>query len=119
MSTWKGVKAPASGLAVAAPKPGSKGRSASVLAQSPPPGAEVRVKPSEGVAGGLPDHGTSCVVVWLGPQIGGLLSGARGPSSKSIRKELNGTWGLSAKVVVSWPVSGSALTLPIRRAEIP
>jgi hypothetical protein len=32
---------------------------------------------------------------------------------------VNGTCGFSAKVVVSRPVFGSALTLPISRAETP
>jgi hypothetical protein len=35
----------------------------------------VRVVPVLGVAAALPDHGTSCVVVVFGPQIGGLVSG--------------------------------------------
>ena len=41
------------------------------------------------------------------------------PSWNSSLKEVNGTWGLSAKVVVRRPVFGSALTLPISLAEIP
>ncbi len=55
----------------------------------------------------------------FGPQVGGLLSTARAPGSNSSLNEVNGTCGFSAKVVVSCPVLGSALTLPSRRAEIP
>ncbi len=65
------------------------------------------------------DHGVICDVVAFGPQVGGLVSGARGPSLKSRVKELNGTCGFSAKVVVSCPVCGSALTLPTKRTEMP
>ena len=85
-------------------KPGAKGRSASVFAQAPPPGALVRAKCWEGVAGGLPDQGVICALVVFGPQVGGLLRTARAPPSKLSVKELNGTCGVSAKVVVSWPV---------------
>ena len=77
------------------------------------------MKPLDGVEGGLPDHGTSRVVVSCGPHTDGLLNGARGPSSKSTRKELNGTCGFCAKVVVSCPFCGLALTLPTSRTEIP
>src|SRR6188474_1668261 len=99
-----------------------------VLAQAPPPGAVVRPNESAGAAGGsvdgppvcpgeteptAVDHGVICAVAVCGPQIGGLVSGARGPPSNLRRKESNGTCGFSAKVVLSWPVCGSALTLPI------
>ena len=114
MSMCSGLKAPAPGLAVPAPKPGAKGRSASVFAQSPPPGAAVSVKSRRRRRRRVPGPGTSsppCVVVF-GPQVGGLVSAACGPSSKSSRNELNGTCGRpsgassSSKVVVSCPVSG-------------
>ena len=82
-----------------------------------------------GVAAGLPVHGVSEVVVVCGPQVGGLVSGALGPPSKWSLNEVKGTCGrpgsaappsfASSKTVVSWPVCGSALTLPISRAEIP
>jgi len=70
------------------------------------------------------DHGVICELVLFGPQVGGLLSGAFGPSSKSSVKSSNGTCGSPpsgrlSKVVLSCPVSGLALTLPINRAEIP
>src|SRR5215213_8472667 len=51
--------------------------------------------------------------------MGGLLSGARGPPLNWSLKELNGTCGFSAKVVVRRPVAGSAATLPTSRAETP
>src|SRR6476659_361876 len=119
-----GLKLPAFRLAVPAPKPGAKGRPASVFAQAPPPGAVLSVNPADGVAGAFPDHGVITEVVAFGPQLPGLVSTAVGPSSKSRLKELNGTCGrpsncVSSKVVVSCPVCGSALTLPIRRAEMP
>ena len=102
-----------------ATKPGAKGRSAIVFAQSPPPGALATAKLSLGCAAGLPDHGVIVVVAWLGPQVGGLVSTARAPPSKERSKEVNGTCGVSANVVVSWPVCGSARTLPTSRTEIP
>ncbi len=86
------------------------------LGQLPPPGAELSVNPLPGVAGAFPDQGVIWLVVWFGPQVGGLVSGALAPPLNWRRKELKGTCGFSAKVVVSCPVCGSALTLPIRRA---
>ncbi len=61
---------------------GPNGRSPSVFAQGPPPGALVRVKPSLGDAAALPDHGVICELVLFGPQVGGLVNGACGPPSK-------------------------------------
>src|ERR1700709_905736 len=117
LAMWSvsGLKAPALVPRGLATKPGAKGRSASVFAQGPPPGALVRTTGPAGVAGALPDHG----VIWelaLLAQIGGLLRTARGPPSKLSLKEVKGPWGLSVKGVVSCPVRGSALTLPSRRA---
>jgi hypothetical protein len=138
-----GLKAPAFGLSVARPKPGAKGRSASVFGHSPPPGRALRAKSPVGVAGGsvegpssvpagaIPcaeDQGVICDAVVFGPQVGGLVSGACAPPSNLTRKLLNGTCGrpgigmlpsgASSKVVVSCPVCGSALTLPRSRAEM-
>ena len=78
-----------------ASKLGAKGRSPSVFAQAPPPGAEVRVNSPDGVAAGLPDQGVIVATVLCGPQIAGLVSVARGPPSSFSTKELNGTWGSS------------------------
>src|SRR5260221_3224335 len=114
-----GLKAPALVLLGAALKLGAKGRSAIVFAHLPPPGALVNVKPSPGIAGRFPDQGVITVTVSLGPQVGGLLRTARGPPLRVNLNEVNGTCGVSAKVVVSWPVIGLALTLPISRTEIP
>jgi hypothetical protein len=106
-------------LAGAAPKPGENGRAAIVFAQGPPPGALVMAKLSVGVAGGLPDHGVITARLWFGLQVGGLLSTARAPPSSFTTKFSTWDWGVSAMVVVSWPVCGLALTLPIRRTSMP
>src|SRR4051794_1306223 len=117
--TASGLKAPAFRLAGPAPKLGPNGRSAIVLAQPPPPGAELRVKASAGCTGPVPDHGVIVIVVWFGPQVGGVLSTARGPPLKVRSKEVNGTCGASLIVVDSCPVIGSARTFPSSRTEIP
>ena len=100
-------------------KPGANGRSARDFAQAPPPGALLRVKPSSwGPLSGVPDQAVIAWVAAFGPQVGGLVSRPL-PSSKSSFTEVKGTCGLSLKTVVSWPVSGSALTLPISRTSTP
>ena len=129
MWSRNGLKAPPLGLSVAALKPGANGRAAIVSAQAPPPGAASSLKSPLGVAAGLPVQGVSEVVVVCGPQVCGLVSGARGPSLKSSLNEVKGTCGrpgsaarpsfASSNTVVSRPVWGSAFTLPISRAEIP
>ena len=113
------VKLPAWVLLGFAAKPGAKGRSPSVFAQAPPPGAEVRVNSPDGVAAGLPDQGVIVETILWGPQIAGLVSVARGPPSSFSTKELNGTWGSSWKRVVSCPVTGLALTRPTSLTERP
>ncbi len=103
----------------AARKPGANGRSAIVFAHLPPPGAEVRVKPpSWGPPSGVPDHAVIAWVAAFGPQVGGLVSRPLA-SSKSSFTDVNGSCGFSLKTVVSCPVAGSALTLPISRTSTP
>src|SRR6187455_2296429 len=93
-----GLKAPALLPVGRRSKAGEKGRSAIVFAQGPPPGAEARLNSLLGAALGLPAHGgiacadqgSSALVAAFGPQTGGLLTTARGPSSKSSRKEPTG-----------------------------
>jgi len=80
-------------LSVAALKPGANGRAAIVSAQAPPPGAVSSLKSPLGLAAGLPVQGVNEVVVVCGPQVCGLVSGARGPSLKSSLNEENGTCG--------------------------
>src|SRR5215218_1910314 len=114
-----GLKAPALALAGPAAKAGENGRSAIVFAHLPPPGAPVSANSSSGCTAGVPDQGVIAVVVRFGPQVGGLERTARAPPLKVRSKEVKGTWGASEIVVLSWPVRGSARTLPISRAEIP
>jgi hypothetical protein len=114
-----GLKAPAFALAGPAAKVGEKGRSARVFGHLPPVGLLLRVKLLLRVTGGLPDHGVITALALLGPQVGGLLSTARAPPLKVRSKEVNGTCGVSAIVVLSWPVTGSARTLPTSRTAIP
>ena len=91
----------------------------------------------EGVAGGFPenwaDHGVSWLLSVCGPQVGGLLRAALGPTSRSIRKLVKGAcgrpWGSSprsgstfagsSKTAVTWPVLGWAITLPTSRTDTP
>jgi hypothetical protein len=114
-----GLKAPAFELAGPAPKDGEKGRSAIVFAHLPPPGAEVRLKLSPGWAAGLPDQGVIVVVVWFGPQVGGLLRTARAPPTKERSNEVKGTCGASVTVVDRCPVSGAARTWPTSGTDVP
>src|SRR5262249_13068087 len=100
-------------------KPGEKGRSAIDFGQAPPPGRVARVNGPAGVAAGFPDQGVIVAGAVFGPQVGELLSTARAPPSKRSTNEVNGTCGVSAKVVVSWPVTGSARTCPVSRTLIP
>ena len=102
MRVVNGVKAAAWSLFGPAAKLGAKGRSAIVLAQAPPPGALVRVKPlSCGPPSGVPDQAVIAWLVAFGPQVGGLLRVARGPPLSLTRTELNGTWGASRTTAVS------------------
>ena len=76
-----------------ASKPGANGRSPNLLAQAPPPGAEVRVNSPVGSRPGCPHQGVIVAVVVCGPQIAGLVRAARGPPSSLSTKSLNGTCG--------------------------
>jgi hypothetical protein len=117
--TWKGVKVAALSLFGLATKPGANGRSPRLLAQGPPPGALLSVKPASwGPRSGVPDQALKAWVVLLGPQVGGLVRAPLAPSNW-ILTEVNGTCGLSAKVVVSCPVRRLALTWPTRRTSTP
>src|SRR6185369_9566475 len=114
-----GLKAPAFELAGPAAKAGPNGRSAIVFGQAPPAGLSLRVKLSPGVAGAVLDQGVITAVPLFGPQVGGLLRTAGAPPLKVRSKEVKGTWGVSAIVVVSCPVTGLAWTLPTSRTAIP
>src|SRR3954469_1646657 len=105
-----GLKAPAFQLAGPAAKAGPNGRSAIVFGQAPPAGLSLRVKLSPAVTGGVPDQGVMTALALLGPQVGGLLRTARAPPLKVRSNAVNGTCGVSAIVVVSCPVTGSART---------
>jgi hypothetical protein len=52
----------------------------------------------------VPLHEPSSVVVLCGPQLLGLLSGAREPSLRCSFSEVNGNYGLSSNVATSLPV---------------
>src|SRR5262249_22189848 len=69
-----------------ASRPGAKGRSAHDFAQGPPPGAWVRAKLPDGLAGGLPDHGTIDEAIAFGPQTGGLVSTPLALSKLSLKE---------------------------------
>ena len=107
------------GVASLVPKLGRERPCAERFRAGPPPGALVSVKPS---ARGrrcpvCPTTGSSRGVVLFGPQVGGLVSVAFGRRRSGAGRSLNGTCGVSANVVVSCPVCGLALTLPIRRTR--
>src|ERR1043166_6548956 len=80
----------------------------------PPFGELVIAKASAGVAsfpsGAL--QGVRRVLVGKEPQVIGVVSGALGPPEKLNWKSSKGSWGLSLKVAVSWPVSRLGSTLP-------
>ena len=96
-------------------KKGAKG--GAPWGQGPPPTPFSTLKAAGTVSGaaGLAQGVKVAVAVWS-PQVGGVTSGPRGPPSKRKRRWETGNWGTSwpgsPKVVVSWPLTGSASTLP-------
>src|SRR5262249_30986911 len=112
-ATVNGVNSPAAGSAVCAKKPGEKG---SVVGQGPPAPSQSTAKDEDGVASGVSpgpaDHGVKSLLVVAGPHVRGLASGALGPFWTVSFRSLNGSCGLSRKLVVSWPVLGSTDTVP-------
>ena len=94
---------------------------AASVGQAPPPG----LGDLEGVGRGRRrarfgrrpgGRGRSVVVGAAG---GGGAQGARAPPKKSSLKSSKGSWGFSSKVVVSWPVCGSASTSPASLTTTP
>ena len=63
--------------------------------------------------------GTKTALEVFGPQVGGLVRIPFAPPLNLSLKAENGSCGFSASVVVSWPVRGSAATLPISLTEMP
>jgi hypothetical protein len=97
------------------PKRGLLGSAAAVVGQAPPEGDCVVSNESDGVASGPKAgavHGVIAVVVVWVPHTAGVRKGARAPSKKSSLKSSKGSWGLPETIVLSWPVTGSKLTLP-------
>src|SRR5262249_51806205 len=89
IAAWSGLKAPAWLFFGAAAKDGAKGRAARVAAQDPPPGVAWREKLDTGVTAGLPEYGVIRAEPEFGPQVGGLLSTACWPPTKSSLKLVN------------------------------
>ena len=107
-----GVWAPAWALVVPAVKVGEK----------PVAQAETMLNVSPGAAGGPDsgaDQGVREVVVENAPQPSGVASGARGPPNRWSFRSEKGSCGVSANVVVSCPVVGSASTCPASLISTP
>src|SRR4051794_9328571 len=96
--TANGENAPASGLDVPAWKSGVNG---GVAGQAPPLPSASTGNVLVGLFAAVPEYGVSALVVVAAPQASGLASAACGPPLNFSVKSLNGTCGVSAKVVVS------------------
>src|SRR3954451_3567226 len=116
-----GENAPAAMLWLPAEKPSWNG----VGGHEPPLPSRSTVKLDPGVAAGrvygfeMPAYGVIELVVGAAPHASGVASVAFGPGLRFRTKSLNGTCGVSAKVVVSWPVPGSGVTVPFSRTDSP
>jgi hypothetical protein len=67
----------------------------------------------------LPEYGVIELVAAAVPHASGLASVALGPPFRLSTKSVNGTCGVSANVVVSWPVFGSGATFPLSFTRSP
>src|SRR3954447_11186909 len=110
-----GENAPAARLALPAVKPSANG----VAGHAPPAPSTSTVKLVPGVASALPEYGVILLVVAAVPQASGFASVAAGPPFSLSLNSVNGTCGVSAKVVLSWPVAGSGVTVPLSRTDKP
>src|SRR3954454_1023308 len=113
--TPNGATAPACAFVVPAWKPRLNGVGAQVAPWPSLSTANVVL----GVAAGCPLYGVITAVLVAGPQASGVASVAPGPRSNESVKSVNGNCGVSAKVAVSRPVSGSGCTDPTSRTESP
>ncbi len=82
------------------------------LGANPPPHPETTSNGEAKLNGAPSLHGVNEMSVVKDPQLSGVASAARGPPSRLSFNEENGNCGVSANVVVNWPVCGSDSTCP-------
>src|SRR5487761_2238243 len=88
-------------------------------AQAPPDPLASTVKELDGVDAAAPDQGARIDVVAAAPQASGFAKRAPAPVLKLSLRSENGTCGLPEKVLVSRPVTGSAVTVPVSLTATP
>src|SRR3954471_24341375 len=108
MVSANGENAPPARLELPAVKPSVNG----VGGHAPPAPSTSTEKLVPGVASALPEYGVILLVVAAVPHASGVASVAAGPPFRLSLNSVNGTCGVSAKVVLSCPVTGSGVTVP-------